>query len=273
MAPWMATTQEESIGTAEDIANQEGSCPTTPQKPSLVNFENYDAEGWYELEKQWATHIPGFVPEPPEGVEVPIVSGEGPIETAPLEAPDKTQINSDDNVTSPAEVDSDIQPTLDPRIAQILDLKARQGDDNVITRFLAQHGFTCTDCSDASGIHTDGLLAYLIEQDANTLESFSALLAEFRAIPRIVIPPDEDLTLYLHNNFFDYPYGAQWFWEECRTKDDNGLILSDNRFEANVLAFMVKYRLPCIDDVIRRVAQEHEARRPRPSALETCQVG
>ena len=70
VAPWMATPQGKSIGPAEDMADQEASTPTPLPKPNVVNVENYDAEGWYALEQEWAKFIPGLVPDPPEGIEV-----------------------------------------------------------------------------------------------------------------------------------------------------------------------------------------------------------
>ncbi len=80
IAQRMAPSQDESIDPAEDAPNAETSTPAPPKEPNRVNLTNYDAEGWYELEKQWAKYIPGFVPDPPEGIEVATVIEETSVE-------------------------------------------------------------------------------------------------------------------------------------------------------------------------------------------------
>jgi hypothetical protein len=64
VAPWVVPVEREVADRPEDTSNEETS---SPKRSGPANLTNDDAEGWYELEKQWATFIPGFVPEPSEG--------------------------------------------------------------------------------------------------------------------------------------------------------------------------------------------------------------
>ena len=187
-------------------------------------------------------------------------------DAAPTQEVDMTQITNDANNLP---LTAETEPALDPGIAQILDLKAGEGGNNLVMEFLTQRGFIHTGGFDGIQIDRDRLLAYLLDKDANTVKGFSALLAEFKADPQIVLPPDEDLKLDLHTNFFDYPYGAQWFWEKCRTIDHNGLILNDKRFAADVRAFMGEHGLKCLDDIVGKVAQMNDELSPRRALSET----
>jgi hypothetical protein len=188
-----------------------------------------------------------------------------PLETTPLQEVDMTQVPSAANNPTPVP-ETETEPMLDPRIAQVLDLKATDSN-GVIVKFLKRHGLGHINSFGTVRINRERLLGYLLERDANSLEVFSRLLAEFKASPERDLPPDEDLQIDLHNDFFHYPYGASWFWEKCRVKDDNGFVLPEGGFGANVLAFMQEHGLKCFDDIVQKVAQMHEELRPKGSAL------
>jgi hypothetical protein len=188
-----------------------------------------------------------------------------PLETALLQEVDMTQIETDTNNLTPAP-ETKTEPMLDPRIAQVLDLKAID-NDNIIVKFLKRQRLCHTNNFGTIRINRERLLAYLLERDSNSLGGFTRLLEEFKASPQIDLPPDEDLQIDLHNDFFHYPYGARWFWENCRIKDDNGLTLHEGGFGANVFAFMTEHGLKDLDDIVQKVAQMHEELRPKGSAL------
>jgi hypothetical protein len=267
LAPWTAPSQVDPGDIAKDVPNEETPAPTPPKQPSVANLTNYDAEGWYALEQEWAKFIPAFVPEPPEGIDVATAPGESPAEGQPLPESGMTQIPTDaEDVTQEDEIAVETAPALAPRIAQVLDLKATDSN-SVIVKFLKRHGLCHINSFGTVRINRERLLAYLLERDANSLEGFSRLLAEFQAGPQIDLPPDEDLQIDLHNDFFHYPYGERWFWEQCPTKDDNGLTLHEGGFGANVLAFMTEHGLNDLDDIVQKVAEMHEELRPKGSAL------
>jgi hypothetical protein len=265
LAPWMAAAQRGAVNGAEDVLNEEAA---SSQKPDIVDLRNYDAEGWEALEQAWAKYVPGLIPEAPEETEEKGVVEETTVEEKPSQKMNPTS-DPTHEVSPISSAATETEPALDPAIAQILDLKAKEGSGNVIMEFLTQRGFIRTGSLDGIQIDRDRLLACLLDRDANNVKGFSSLLAEFKAGPKIVLPPDEDLKLDLHTNFFDYPYGAQWFWEKCRTVDDNGLILNDKRFAANVGAFMAQYGLMSVKDIVRKVAQMNEELSPRRALSET----
>lgn len=188
----------------------------------------------------------------------------------PLQDVDMTQIPTLDPFAPAAGIET--EPALDPRIAQVLDLKATE-DGNVIVQFLKRQGLCRTNSFGSIHIDGDGLLRYLLEEDANDLAGFSRLLAEFKAGPQIDQSTDEDLQIDLHNSFFDFPYGAQWFWQCCPTKDDNGFLLREGGFGVNVVTFMTQHGLKCFDDIVKKVAAIHEELRPKPSEYETGPLG
>ena len=136
------------------------------------------------------------------------------IETDPSHGADMTHVTTDANNLTPT-AETETEPALDPRIVQILDLKAKE-EGNIIVKFLRHLGLCRTNSFGTVRIDRDRLLAYLVERDANSVQGFSRLLEEFRASPQIEFPSDEDLQIDLHNDFFHYPYGARWFWEQCR---------------------------------------------------------
>ena len=94
----------------------------------------------------------------------------------------------DVNLIPPAETKN--EPGLHPGIDQILDIKAKEGSNNLVMEFLTQRGFIHTDILDGTQIDRDRLLAYLLDRDANNVEGFSTLLAEFKAGPQYC-PPSE----------------------------------------------------------------------------------
>jgi ParB family chromosome partitioning protein len=264
-APWVVPAESDVIDPPESTPTEEA---TPTQRSGPANLTNYDAERWYETEKLWAKFIPGFVPDPPPGMEAERTVEDTAVKESPLPQEDVIQVATDANdITLDSEVE--VEPKLDARIAQILDLKVRKGGTNVIVQFLAQRGMCRANSFDGIQIDTRRLLAYLLEKDANSLEGFSRLLAEFKASSHIDLPPDEDLQLDLHHSFFDYPYGAQWFWQKCPIKDHNGLLLREGKFGANVLAFMAEHGLNSLEDIVQKVAQMHEELRPRRSAPQT----
>ena len=262
LAPGTAPAQTEPSDT-EDASNEE-ICPPTPAvEPIPVNPENLDDDGWYDLEQAWAKDIPGFVPDAPEDNAVGSITEGASFEQSSSVEPDMTHVPTDTNsIGLTAEVKT--EATLDPRIAQILDLKAKD-ISNVIVKFLIRQGVCRIGSLGKILIDRDRLLSYLLERDANTLDGFTGLLTEFKAAPYIALPPDDDLQLELHHNFFDYPFGARWFWEQCSMKDDEGFLLSEGGFGANLLAFMAQHGLESLQDVVRRVAEIHEELRPRNS--------
>ncbi len=238
LAPWMAPSQGDPLDPTEDVANQE--LPAPPQKPSPVNLTNYDAEGWYALEQAWAKSVPGFVPEPPEGIEATGRIEETTIETDPSHGAGVTPPTTDVKNLGPT-AEAETEPVLDPRIVQILDLKATDGT-NIIVKFLIHEGLCRSGSLGSMLIDRAGLLAYLLERDANSLKAFSRLLEEFKSTPQIDLPSDEDLQIDLHSSFFHYPHGERWFWEQCSVKDCNGFLLPEGGFGVNVLAFMAAAR-------------------------------
>jgi hypothetical protein len=189
-------------------------------------------------------------------------------DAAPTQEVDMTQVTTDSNNLS---LTAETEPALDPRIIQILDLKATE-DGNVIVKFLKRHGLSHTNNFGTVRIDREGLLRFLLESGANTLEGFSRLVREFQASPQFDLPPDEDLQIDLHNSFFHYPYGAQWFWEHCRTRDDNGFRLREGGFGANLLTFMAAHGLKSVGDIVQKVAEMNEKLRPRPPAPETSSL-
>ena len=192
-------------------------------------------------------------------------------ETVSAQEEGMSEMTTDTETLAPAG-ETVTQTVLDPRIVQVLDRKAT-GDGNVIVKFLKRQGLFRINNFGTVRIDREGLLSYLLERDANSLEGFSRLVAEFKSSPQFNLPPDEDLQIDLHNNFFDYPYGAQWFWEECRVKDDNGLLLREGGFGANRLTFMAQHGLKNLDDVVQKVAQMHDELRPSPSVSSTSYLG
>ncbi len=259
-APPVAPGKNEAIGTEGETAAEESPADDSSKWSGPVNLTNYDREGWELLEKSWTT--PAFAPEPPDRAATERVVQEGTVEGTPLQM---TQLSTGaDNLASIAEQRAEPDPVLDPRIAQILDLKATHAS-NIVVKFLIQEGL-CR-IGSLGSILTDRarLLAYLIERDANDVEGFTRLLAEFKAGPWVDAQTDEDLKIDLHGSFFEYPYGARWFWETCSTKDGNGFIWSEGGFKKNVLAFMAQHGLKRLEDIVQKVARMDEELRPRRS--------
>ena len=262
VAPWTAPAQTEASDT-EDASNEEISTPTSAIEPNPVNPKNLNSDGWYDLEQAWGRDSPVLVADPAENNAVEsVIEGAG-FEQSASEEPDMTQVPTDKDTITLIE-DVKTEPTLDPKIAQILDLKA-EDRSNVIVKFLIRQGVCRIGSLGKILIDRDRLLSFLLERDANTLDGFTGLLTEFKAAPYIALPPDDDLQLELHHNFFDYPYGAKWFWEQCSMKDDEGFLLSEGGFGANLLAFMAQHGLESLHDVVGKVAQIHEELRPRNS--------
>lgn len=202
----------------------------------------------------------------PDGDAVPVPDA---AETVSAREEGMTEMTTENHV-APAEIAT--EPALDPRIAQVIDLKATD-TNGVIVKFLKGLGLLRINNFGAVRIDREGLLSYLLERNANSLEGFSRLVNEFKSSPQFDLPPDEDLQIDLHNDFFDYPYGAQWFWQECRTKDANGFQLREGGFGSNVLTFMERYGLKRLDDIVRQVAAMDEALRPSPSVSSTSSLG
>ena len=136
---------------------------------------------------------------------------------------------------------------------------------NIIVKFLIQAGLCRIGGLGSILIDRGRLLAYLIEREANSLEEFSKLLAEFQAGPRVDAQTDEDLRIDIHGYISEYPFGARWFWEKCSTKDESGFHWSEGGFRANVISFMTKYGLKSLHDIVKKVAAMNEELRPRRS--------
>ncbi len=159
-----------------------------------------------------------------------------------------------------------IAAQLDPEISAVLDNLERNGRRNTTTRFLTASGFSGLQLASDEKIviDRDGLLAFLLDRNANSLERFCELLDTFagsaqeKMLPSIDVPMSEPITMHLHRRLDQYPLGLQWLWDMVPKKDEDGLSLPDVIVRRLLLHFMKQNQLQTLDDVSEVAAKKHK---------------
>jgi DNA-binding MarR family transcriptional regulator len=156
------------------------------------------------------------------------------------------------------------EAAFDPQISRLLDQLERGTVRNTVCRFLEYLGFLAPQLALDQEITVDrsGLLAYLIERDANTITTFCELVEDFRksapkSAPYIDVPLTYPITLRIHHKLDLFPCGSQWLRQVIRVRNDDGILLSDQEVRQNLYVFMLEHGLKTFDEVITMAKSKH----------------
>jgi len=109
---------------------------------------------------------------------------------------------------------------------------------------------------------------YLNENNANSMERFSALLKDFRRFRSLrsdtgsELPFKEPISLHLHRRLDQHLLGQMWLGEQGAlvTKDGDGTRIAEKHIQANLQRFMREHGFRSLDELIARAKEEHEKR-------------
>jgi hypothetical protein len=184
----------------------------------------------------------------------------------PCTSQENQTITEQTGLESPDELVSDNIPEspeppgllLDPEISIALDDLERRSGRNTTVRFLEFLGYVGPPLASDQRIiiDRDGLLAYLLEQEANSVSCFCELVQDFATSPPDDLPPAIDLpmstpiSMYMHRELEGHFRGKQWLEQFVPRKDPDGGLLSDDEIRRSMLEFMKQNGLHSLDDVI-----------------------
>lgn len=153
---------------------------------------------------------------------------------------------------------------LDAEISQLMDDLESRTIRNNTCRFLEFHGFIGPQLALDEPIHVDreGLLMYLIGQEANSLDKLGELTQAFtkspqKRLPYIDLPAAVPIDLHIERKLDLYPYGREWLQEVMKRKGKNGERLSERRVRENLFDFMKREGIPSIDTLIAKAKKIH----------------
>lgn len=168
-----------------------------------------------------------------------------------------------------------LEPSLlDPEIALVLDGIEGSACRKSLVGFLTDLGLVSPRIASDQKIHVDrdGLLPYLLVQDANCLSRFCELVDNYAgstpdaATPSIDVPSTESLNVYLHRRLDRYGLGEQWLRQAVPRKDQDGALLSDHEVRLSLLRFMREQKLSTVEDVVALAIKMHTAERAMPTS-------
>src|SRR5208283_2986145 len=146
-------------------------------------------------------------------------------------------------------------------------------DRNTTARFLEFLGYVGPQLASDQKIVIDraGLLAYLLEQSANSVSRFGELVQDFATSPPDDLPPAIDLpmstpiSMYMHRKLEGHFLGKQWLEQFVPRKDPDGGLLSDDDIRRSLLGFMKQNGLHSLDDVIAMALEKDKEAAKTPN--------
>jgi len=197
---------------------------------------------------------------PAESATTIVLQNEGSI-TDPIIPEEVIPVIQDTLPTTP----TSLGPALDPEISALLGDLERRPVRNAAINFLASLGFVEPQLSleQKTIVDREGLLAYLLEHDANSVTRFCGLIQSYteasdrEQLPYIDVPIMDPITLYIYRKLDLYPCGIQWLRKVVAWKDINGSSLTNREIRQNLFNFMKENGIMTFDAVIAMAKEKH----------------